>query len=238
MNLCQPNPNFSCGACCGILNLNLNKQELSQLLKERTQKFKEEVDFSKNWTIVAYRQTQERRESSITKIDPTTYVCPFLGYIDSEEKKIGCMIHPSISGDPLSQNFSFYGASICQGYDCKNKQSPQNNDWMKFISKLKLNSIEYSQLAGDIVFWKFFETFLEKRGWTILEFSTAYNDLFQELIYHKLKHGKQEITSFEMNFSSDEDLILNSLASWIGISLTDKLYKKLEGVKPRAGALR
>ncbi|MCX8000603.1 MAG: hypothetical protein N3A69_16910, partial [Leptospiraceae bacterium] len=98
MNLCQPNPNFSCGACCGILNLNLNKQELSQLLKERTQKFKEEVDFSKNWTIVAYRQTQERRESSITKIDPTTYVCPFLGYIDSEEKKIGCMIHPSISG--------------------------------------------------------------------------------------------------------------------------------------------
>lgn len=233
MNLCQPNKNFSCGACCGLLNFELNSSELKKLLRERTTKFQAQVNFSKRWTVVEYRQTREKEESVIPKRDPTTYVCPFLGYIDEEQKKIGCMIHPSITGDPLSQNFSFYGASICQGYDCRNKQSDHAKYWIQFLSKIELSSIDYSKLAGDVLLWKYLHAYLEEKGWSFFEFCKENEKLLLEIINYKLRFGNPFPTSFEMDYQPTDKSNLEKLAGILRLEKSTRLYKKLEGVKPR-----
>lgn len=233
MSLCQPNNNFSCGACCGLLNFELSSSELKKLLQERTIKFQSQVNLSIRWTVVEYRQTREKEESKIPKRDPTTYACPFLGYLEETQKKIGCMIHPSITGDPLSQNFSFYGASICQGYDCKNKQSANSKYWIQFLSKLKLNSIDYSKIAGDVLFWKYLNYFLEERGWSFFEFYQKQEKLLLELVNHKLQFGNPFPTSFEMDYQPTDKSNLEKLAKILQIDKNTRLYKKLERIKPR-----
>lgn len=233
MSLCQPNSKFSCGACCGFLNLDLNSHELKKILKERTTKFQSQVNFSNKSTVFEYRQTREKEESKIIKRDPTIYVCPFLGYIDQQENKIGCMIHPSITGDPLSQNFSFYGASICQGYDCKNKQNHTSKYWIQILSKMNLNSIDYSKIAGDVLFWKYFHLYLKEKGWEVFDFFKENNKLFLEILNHKVQFGNPFPTSFEIDYESTEHSNLEKLAKVLKLEKGEKLYKKLEGIKPR-----
>jgi len=94
--------------------------ERRSLIAERTADF-DRVDLKSAGSIAGYRQEREAREFGIKRLNPETYVCPFFG-IPRGMTNAGCMVHPSITGNPHSQNFSFYGASICQGYYCPNKE--------------------------------------------------------------------------------------------------------------------
>ncbi|NUM41371.1 MAG: hypothetical protein HUU45_07020, partial [Leptospiraceae bacterium] len=187
MSVCQPkNSCFSCGACCGFLNLKISKTELRNLFKKRTQNFRSLIDFKKAHTIAAYRQTMEEKENKIEKFDNTTYNCPFLGYIDQEEKKIGCMIHPVFTKDPKSQNFSFYGASICQGYNCKNKERKTVDYWEDFLSNENLNSIDYSLIISDHITIELLENFFKTLQIPILVVFQNYTDLLKKIFSHRL----------------------------------------------------
>jgi len=148
MSLCQPNTgSVSCGGCCGIGNLNLSAEDRQALLDARTREFRSGVDFAMGHTMAAYRQTREKLEAEIPKHDPTTYSCPFLGWVG--EKRLGCMIHPVFTGNPKSQNYSFYGASICQTYDCKNKENARVLLWQELFLSVAQNSLEYTELCAN-----------------------------------------------------------------------------------------
>ena len=225
MSLCQ-SKNTSCGACCGIFNLDLNKEEINDLLNLRTSQFKSDVDFKNKWTIAEYRKKREIEESNVLRKDETTYVCPFLGFI--ENKKIGCMIHPSITGDPLSQNFSFYGSSICQGYECKNKERKDIDLIENLIVELKIDSYyEYSNIFSDHITLSLILEFFNSCGYDIKKVLFEEKDLFLELLNYKFKKGiLLNQTSFEFE-EATELSILDRLLFRLSIDLKEDIYKRL-----------
>lgn len=198
MNLCQPNSPFSCGACCGLFNLEIDILSYKKILSDRTIAFNEKVNFQISWTIPEYRKLREIEEANFPKKDEHIYNCPFLGYINESNTKIGCMIHPVFSKDPLSQNFSFYGSSICQGYDCKNKENSESEVWEKILSSLDLDSISYSNLAGDHIFLSYLLDYISESGFSLKSFWNEKPSLLKAIIFQKLSNENRNITSFEI----------------------------------------
>lgn len=208
MSLCQPkNSSTSCGACCGVFNMILSKDEIHEILKRRTIRFTELVDYQKNWTFAVYRKEIEQIEELIEKKDPTTYNCPFLGFINSKQTKIGCLIHPCYTKDPTSQNFSFYGASICQIYDCKIKQSPNALVWKDFLSKQGFDYFEYSNLASDHITLELIEKIVQDQQISLISFLKENQDWILQVLNHKFQSNQSDLlhqTSFEISMESDQ----------------------------------
>lgn len=142
----------SCGACCGLFNLALEDYAARRaLLAERSADFSR-ADFAKPATLVDYRARREALEADIARRDPEIYVCPFLGDLDGAGRA-GCLIHPSRSGDPASQNYSFYGASICLAYDCRNKERDRTGEYSQLLALCFPERDDYARLMADPIFF-------------------------------------------------------------------------------------
>ncbi len=142
----------SCGACCGLFNLALADYAARRaLLAERSAEFAT-TDFARPATLVAYRARREAAEAAIGRRDPEVYVCPFLGDLDGAGRA-GCLIHPSRSGDPNSQNYSFYGASICLAYDCRNKERDRSGEYSQLLELCFPEGDDYARLMADPIFF-------------------------------------------------------------------------------------
>jgi len=211
LSLCHPaDGSVSCGSCCGLFNLKLDATGYKNILTERTNLFRKSVDFSIRHTIASFRQTREQIENTITKHDEMTYNCPYLGYVDQHFSKIGCMIHPIFTGDPKSQNFSFYGTSICQSYDCKNKEHILTDLLENVFLKVAKDSIEYSHLASDHILVFVLEVWLTRKGWSFSEGIKVFETLLMDIFLSRMK-GKEKFypTSFEIrysNFTTDQEI--------------------------------
>lgn len=46
------------------------------------------------------------------------YNCEFLGFIDQDHKKVGCLLHPALNQGMDLRRYSFYGAELCAGHFC------------------------------------------------------------------------------------------------------------------------
>jgi hypothetical protein len=116
IHLCQPDEGKSCGACCGLYNWkNHSRAAIEAILELQTELFspfqKSENDFDR------YR---ELRASAIDneKLFETIYNCEFIGFIDPEHRRVGCMLHPMVTGGRDLRDHCFYGAEICSGHFC------------------------------------------------------------------------------------------------------------------------
>ncbi|MDW7976602.1 MAG: hypothetical protein RMI35_08595 [Leptospiraceae bacterium] len=170
--------------------------------------------------LILYRHFRENKEQSIPKISNEIYVCPFLGII--EHNKIGCLIHPTLTNDPKTQDASFYGASLCQAYDCRVKQEDKENLYYQLIveflqsgkfddyllmhenvnqEKKIYQNLYYSRFMGDYIFYRFisfyfdFDKILKSR--TLLE-------LFFDLCLERIPYNK-DVSSFEINYHNFEE---------------------------------
>jgi len=148
-NACQ-RKNASCGACCGIFNLKLTPSARLDLLRQRTSEF-EKVKLTIAQSIVSYRQRREEKESGIPRAALDVYVCPFYGIL--EDFRTGCLVHPSRTGMENSQNFSFYGGSICQAYDCVSKEKDATGAYSSFLEQYFPKREEYGRLMSDTLFF-------------------------------------------------------------------------------------
>lgn len=230
MSLCQ-SKGSSCGACCGLFNLDYPPAVLKRILEERTTIFSEKVDYAKRETVISFREELEQKENSYPKKDGTVYNCPFLGYIDLENKRIGCMIHPIKTGDPKSQNFSFYGASICQTYDCHNKERKNANQWESFLESLGLDEYQYSNLAGDHILITRIEEFFKASGISSDSMFKDYSLLLKKLLLSKFTKGNSHITSFEIDMeASIEDSKFQKLVDKLSLATSDELFHELEAL--------
>ncbi|TGL71538.1 hypothetical protein [Leptospira levettii] len=214
MSLCHPERgNVSCGACCGLFNLKLTTKEFKNLLLERKTEFQKTVNFEIRHTFPIYRKDRETKESNLPKKDEMTYNCPFLGYVDDTKQRIGCMIHPIFTGDPKSQNFSFYGTSICQAYDCKTKESSLSELWEVLFVEIAKDSIEYSFLSADHIFTYAVEKFFAHSNWNVEDMFQTFRLELVELFRLRLVTSIQKnFTSFEINY--DAFLTLDSVCSY------------------------
>lgn len=115
IHLCQPDAGKSCGACCGLYNwTDHSRPALLAILELQTA------------LVPAYRKTgnfdayRAQRDTAIknTKLFETIYNCEFLGFIDREHKKVGCLLHPAVTGGNDFRDYCFYGREICAGHFC------------------------------------------------------------------------------------------------------------------------
>ena len=55
----------------------------------------------------------------IAKLEAAIHNCEFLGFLDGERKRVGCLLHPSVNaGDDLRNHCCFYGLELCAGHFC------------------------------------------------------------------------------------------------------------------------
>jgi hypothetical protein len=52
------------------------------------------------------------------KLLEAIYNCEFLGFIDREQKRVGCLLHPTIHQGVDLRRHSFYEAELCTGHFC------------------------------------------------------------------------------------------------------------------------
>ncbi|ABW66216.1 conserved hypothetical cytosolic protein [Desulfosudis oleivorans Hxd3] len=116
--LCQVGPAISCGACCGLYNIqHLSRENLTHLLKGRTQRFARVPR-----TIEAIDRFGEETLGAEGRHRPMKnfHHCPFLGLIGPQQTTVGCLLHPRADGNKGIdwRGLSYYGAYACATYFC------------------------------------------------------------------------------------------------------------------------
>lgn len=116
IHLCQPDSRKSCCACCGLYNYrDSSRESLVKRLRTRTELFHEIVRGKNDLKIFSEKTKKiEDRE----KIYEVIYCCEFLGFLDHEEKRVGCLLHPLQNRDTDLRGASFYGKELCDGHLC------------------------------------------------------------------------------------------------------------------------
>jgi len=116
--LCQVSPNVSCGACCGLYNVaDPSPQSVEAMLVRRTRWF---ADVPRTVAgIDAYKARVEGSEPGERPF-PDFHHCAFLGMIEDEGRRVGCLLHPLAKGNAGLdwRGLSYYGGMACRTYFC------------------------------------------------------------------------------------------------------------------------
>ncbi len=114
--LCQPGADKSCGACCGLYNYaDSSRESLVSRLRARRRLFREMVSSKKD--LQDYKRVIIGTEDFRKRYDEI-YCCEYLGFLDEEEKKVGCLLHPQQNSGNDLRDVSFYGRELCAGHLC------------------------------------------------------------------------------------------------------------------------
>lgn len=138
-HLCQPDDQKSCAWCCGLYNVRDSSREvLISSLRARTRSFAETERSARS---IQHFSEYTKGIEKTDLVDPDFYSCEFLGFLDTSETRVGCMLHPHSRGNGGIdwRGLSFYGAMACRGFFCR--------------SHRELNSAEKRVLLGTIQDW-------------------------------------------------------------------------------------
>jgi hypothetical protein len=114
--LCQPDAGKSCGACCGLYNyVDSSREALTARLRMRTKRFRVLV---KTQSDVGKYASETFAAEDFRKRYEEIYCCEYLGFLDGEEKKVGCLLHPAQNSGLDLRGSSFYGQETCAGHIC------------------------------------------------------------------------------------------------------------------------
>jgi hypothetical protein len=142
--LCQPDPSKSCGACCGLYNWkDHSRKTLETLLQRRTSLYlssgKDPERFQKAYSAEEFPPNPKHVEA--------IYNCEFLGFLDEERRRVGCLLHPSVNQGEDQRNYcSFYGLPLCAGHFC-----PSYHHLTRPEQKAVLASLEDWYLYGLVI---------------------------------------------------------------------------------------
>jgi len=115
LHLCQPDGAKSCGACCGLYNWEDHSREtLESLLGRRTELF---FSLGETPDLEKYHNLSQPLSPS-PKLCEDIYNCEFLGFVDGEHKRVGCLLHPALHHSVDLRECSFYGAKLCGEHFC------------------------------------------------------------------------------------------------------------------------
>jgi len=153
IHLCQPDKNKSCAACCGIYNyVDNTRTSLTSRFDYRTRLFSQVR--TKELSIDAYRDIIRHREDS-KRIYKTIYTCEFVGFLNKEKTRVGCMLHPMSNNGHDMRDISFYGRDICDGHFCPSYQKLTVNEASIVLACLD-DWYLYGSVITDIDFVKTF----------------------------------------------------------------------------------
>ncbi|UCG20634.1 MAG: hypothetical protein JSU80_13090 [Deltaproteobacteria bacterium] len=139
-HLCQPDKQKSCAWCCGLYNNHVTSRAgLARQLRARTEEFART-----RRTVEGILNFSERNKEKSQLLDPEFYSCEFVGFLNEEETRVGCMLHPLARGNGGTdwRGLSFHGAMACQGFFCRSYRELSTsqkeivlstvNDWFLF----------------------------------------------------------------------------------------------------------
>lgn len=116
IHLCQPDVCKSCGACCGLYNYaDSTRESLAMKLRNRTELFRETVGSPADLKV--FSETVTRREPG-ERLYEVIYCCEYLGFLDDDERRVGCLLHPFQNNGVDMRDVSFYGVELCNGHFC------------------------------------------------------------------------------------------------------------------------
>lgn len=158
IHLCQPDSCKSCAACCGIYNYVENtRPELANRFEYRG------LLMAKvrggGLSLDEYREIIRHREDG-RRIYKTIYACEFAGFLDEGKKRVGCMLHPMVTGGCDLRVHSFYGREICDGHFCPSYQKLTNNEVTAVLAVVD-DWYLYGSIVTDIDFVKTFFTIVQ-----------------------------------------------------------------------------
>ena len=116
VHLCQPDGSKSCSACCGLYNYAASgRKELTERLRKRTRLFRQIVRSPEDLPLFSKRLkgTEDAR-----KRYEVIHCCEYVGFLDEQEKRVGCLLHPMQNAGRDMRNVSFYGRELCDGHFC------------------------------------------------------------------------------------------------------------------------
>jgi hypothetical protein len=141
--LCQPDQSKSCGACCGLYNWeNHSREALMPLLGKRSELF---FSLERNPEIFQKAYAKEIFAPN-PKLVEEIHNCEFLGFLDGERKRVGCLLHPSVNQGRDLRDYCFYGREICAGHFC-----PSHTHLNRAEQKSVLAALEDWYLYGLVV---------------------------------------------------------------------------------------
>lgn len=116
IHLCQPDASKSCGACCGLYNYaDSTRESLTRRLRKRTEYFSETVQEPEDIVTFSRMVTMQEEQSKLYEV---IYCCEYLGFLDGEERRVGCLLHPLQRDGVDLREMSFYGKELCDGHLC------------------------------------------------------------------------------------------------------------------------
>ncbi|EMO75480.1 hypothetical protein LEP1GSC127_1963 [Leptospira kirschneri str. 200801925] len=138
------------------------------------------------------------------------------------------MIHPTFSGDPLSQNYSFYGSSICQGYECRNMERKSSLFWENLLGEMELDSFTYSAIASDYKTLDLIEETFFQKGISIEELFRSKKDLLKRLILRKIDQNVAMMnTSFEIPMEEESGSVIQRLTQRLDLVSAPSLLNEI-----------
>ncbi len=114
MNLCQREAT-SCGACCGLYNRHdLRRAAIREELARRTRALA-----GVPRTAAAFRAAKQALAAGAPRpLFVSVRVCPFLGFLDGAETRVGCLAHPGANGGVDLRDWGAYDARTCEAFLC------------------------------------------------------------------------------------------------------------------------
>ena len=113
---CQPSGcSASCGACCGMYNWTGHSRALVQeVLEFQTDCFMNSDRSEKTLLRLKDEIFSKRPRPRY----PVIYNCEFVGFIDREKKRVGCLLHPGLNNERSLRHVSHHGRQTCDEARC------------------------------------------------------------------------------------------------------------------------
>ena len=115
--LCQVGETVSCGACCGLYNVeDASFEALSQMLARRSRIFS---TLPRTMDAILDFGSKETENLGVPPM-PEFHHCPYIGFIGNDFKRVGCLLHPQAAGNSGVdyRGLSHYGSMTCGMYFC------------------------------------------------------------------------------------------------------------------------
>ncbi len=149
-SLCQLE-GTSCGACCGLYNYAVSTEDaLERRLRKRTALMR---DHDKSPAGLLALASEISGSEDRGKVHPEIYCCPFLGFIEGGETKVGCLLHPAQNQGIDLRGVSFYGIDLCRDHLCPAHHFLDRRE-KGFLADISLDWYLYGLTVVDLEFVK------------------------------------------------------------------------------------
>ena len=148
INICRPGFGASCALCCGSHNYLSGREDMEVMFSQR----KSMVGHfcSEGLEVLSNRESlhilqQQLMDNSLPCHIEDAIRCPFVGFVDHDEKQLGCLIYGEGGSDPRVLHMS----TICGTFSCLSREILSDEEIL-FAARLTGDWYYYSLLINNI----------------------------------------------------------------------------------------